>query len=1743
MSEDLKGLLGYIYGHESGGDYDRIYSGVPKNLYPPKPLTSMTVQEVLEWQKSVDPYVNSEAVGALQIIPGTLAGLVNDGVVSPTDMFDGPTQDRMTVALMRKRGLDAWQEGRISTQQFGTRLAMEWASLPVLEDTYRGKKFVPRGNAYYGGVGSNPEVGFDSAETFEAVLANPGEYSPHNWRVATSGRQAMDPGGAIYQPGAESRLTSQAMLRLPVDPHDYPGMGGGSVRALAGLPGRMEDGGQVEEGPGLPSADYFTRTGAGGGPVVGAGWVSAFVDELSDSFIVRGLKSQMAARRYDYDREFDPIQTAMSENMSAHWEYLSTAKNRQHYDYLKRQVAADAERNKRREVYDGWVAPLLGAMLSPDSIVSLGVGGMAVSGARVAGANFVRTLAGTTALTAGFEAGMETGRSQFDPFATPSDSIMRVAGATAFAGVFNGVLAAALTPAARRSLGDRIGREMALERGLGKTTEKVDLGGRQGDVLMADDPAGLSPSIRTVNGKQMLVGPDSAGRGVVVVGDKVVVDPRVIAWRMADKERLPEGIKTANELVEYEVGFAAAMKRKLKRFTGDEKGSVGPEGYTADAPYVRVTDEGEIEVDRARLDYAIFKGDPIRLGDGVPGRTPIEIDPDFFRSTDEAEAFIRAAHDAAVKARDDGEFRMMVEGIFTSLGDKLSRAETPEARAKMAEAQAQAEAEAEIHLESWRRENNKILQNAKIEAMARLMDSPYKRIHRNAKHPYTRDLVDKLAADGTFARGSDSKGLTVGPSVYARAKTWQGLTRRLWDQERELYAKMLGMESNPTFGDVSLSDFKRKKVDGTAAMSMTEFRHRTSVAYITGKKSGVPEIDQMVENLRAVYDEYSQIADEFGVINGRETIGRRIAQLESRLEKLTARDPRGESVRAQLEQLMKKREEAGSEPSESYFTRVYSKKAIRENRDAFREKIVMPWMMQNPWVEVWQPSKAEIQGEIDHLVRSNAPQDRIDALIKRRDSAPNRSEWKRVEASTKPADVMKRADELIETILEEADPDDLATLREAHRPTFGRRRQFDIANSMLLREGTEGNGIADFIETDYLLTNRIYADRMGPAIEMARTFGRPVDGVSARDGFEAAMKQSQEAEADGWVKAREEEYREALDLAAEKAGAEQRKEILDAPAKLEIEEAKLKDERRKFARAKELQNFAMMSDEDAAAWVLDYEARAKVAWMKKKPGAGEEMPDKFVRQIKKSGEDLYERIRMKPDGVAHANKMLEDAKATFGMARARYEQQLRLVNLTSDQVDDMIEEAAREIDQVSVIEKAGGGRFSDHWAPIERDLLHLRDRVMNRVIRAPERWDNRAAAVLRNWSHLAFMGMSALPALQEIGTLVMRHGVGRLWRGPLMDMSEASRQVAAANIGEMRAAGAILDTAMGGALSRFAETGMDPVTGTAPERWLRSASNKYFLWNGLAPLTTRLKEIDASLRVHKMVETIDKVYRGHGTPDDLKELARWGISKEDAQAIGRNEPIFQTEEGHWQANTAAWGSEDLVRKFRAALVAGNENAVLLASAADKPIISDGTVYIRKSPRVNKYAERAGLEDSGEYWRMQSGLMTLPFTFWNYSIAATNKILLSGLDEQSSQKLGGIAALVGLGFMVAQMRTDENQWDSMGFEDKLAKAIDQSGVVGVLGNYANLTQGMSIATTGINPLPFDRTRGMRNPDMGNMAVSLMGAGPSALTNFVGGAVNGDAEQFSWGLPFRNHIALKWLFDGAVDGMARTQSGVD
>ncbi len=116
--------------------YDVVVGQAFKFTPPTKPISTMTINEVFNWQvnaikvyrRKMRSKIGYSAVGRYQIVYYTLRDLVDSDDLDR--IFDKETQDELAFTLLKQRGWTEWARGKISDDRFADALSQEWASLP-----------------------------------------------------------------------------------------------------------------------------------------------------------------------------------------------------------------------------------------------------------------------------------------------------------------------------------------------------------------------------------------------------------------------------------------------------------------------------------------------------------------------------------------------------------------------------------------------------------------------------------------------------------------------------------------------------------------------------------------------------------------------------------------------------------------------------------------------------------------------------------------------------------------------------------------------------------------------------------------------------------------------------------------------------------------------------------------------------------------------------------------------------------------------------------------------------------------------------------------------------------------------------------------------------------------------------------------------------------------------------------------------------------------------------------------------------------------------------------------------------------------------------------------------------------------------------------------------------------------------------------------------------------------------------
>lgn len=159
-------ILNFIGKTEAPKGYNTLYGNNQKNW--PDAITSMTVGQVLQAGRTWTKRFKSSAAGYYQFMNATLEDLVAQGHVELNETFNADVQDRLAVKLLERRGYNEFIRGKIGIVEFARRLAMEWASLPVLANTKGAHRMIKAGQSFYSGDALNKSL--VSTKKFNDVL-------------------------------------------------------------------------------------------------------------------------------------------------------------------------------------------------------------------------------------------------------------------------------------------------------------------------------------------------------------------------------------------------------------------------------------------------------------------------------------------------------------------------------------------------------------------------------------------------------------------------------------------------------------------------------------------------------------------------------------------------------------------------------------------------------------------------------------------------------------------------------------------------------------------------------------------------------------------------------------------------------------------------------------------------------------------------------------------------------------------------------------------------------------------------------------------------------------------------------------------------------------------------------------------------------------------------------------------------------------------------------------------------------------------------------------------------------------------------------------------------------------------------------------------------------------------------------------------------------------------------------------
>jgi len=164
---------------------------------------------------------------------------------------------------------------------------------------------------------------------------------------------------------------------------------------------------------------------------------------------------------------------------------------------------------------------------------------------------------------------------------------------------------------------------------------------------------------------------------------------------------------------------------------------------------------------------------------------------------------------------------------------------------------------------------------------------------------------------------------------------------------------------------------------------------------------------------------------------------------------------------------------------------------------------------------------------------------------------------------------------------------------------------------------------------------------------------------------------------------------------------------------------------------------------------------------------------------------------------------------------------------------------------------------------------------------------------------LNYLGSAGFSTLPDFAKIMMEHEMGTVWKSLFGVMSDNRVRMSSA---EGRIAGEIIDILKGDAHMRFTE---NMKNNPLNDGFMSKVRTGFFMLNGVAPMTTIFKKMDAIARGHTLIDYSIKLTQGKASPMEVAYLARYNIGLAEATAISKA-PWERTEAGLILPNSRAW---------------------------------------------------------------------------------------------------------------------------------------------------------------------------------------------------------------------------------------------
>ena len=406
------------------------------------------------------------------------------------------------------------------------------------------------------------------------------------------------------------------------------------------------------------------------------------------------------------------------------------------------------------------------------------------------------------------------------------------------------------------------------------------------------------------------------------------------------------------------------------------------------------------------------------------------------------------------------------------------------------------------------------------------------------------------------------------------------------------------------------------------------------------------------------------------------------------------------------------------------------------------------------------------------------------------------------------------------------------------------------------------------------------------------------------------------------------------------------------------------------------------------------------------------------------------------------------------------------------------------------------------------------ERVMGQHIRDPDRLDNQIARAIKETAGLTYLHSAGLSSITDTAMLVFERGFKNTLL-PLIDKD--ARAVFMTNAKDIDATVDQTGLLQGLMQDRYIGDSIRGIQPNAVERIFNPITNAFYniplVGNNLGGVTRYGKIVDGTFRQSELIRMSRDVANNSAKATDVEYLARYGIDEQTARRIANLEGAWEPDASgrFFYANKDKWPKEtqadrDLILTWDTAMNSGVANTIMHATSFDKPLIVDGLTYVKWYPWMEKLTFGKLTPDpkastaTVPYARLESGMLSFPFQFMNFTLAATNRITAQVFDPSRQYRLQGAMALFAMSYLSLQLKKPDWWFESKSNTELMMRVADHSGVFGVYSDlfYMGLHGAISMGAVDEDN---DYLKGKYKPTPGDALFEPLGAGPGMVRDWV------------------------------------------